>query len=40
VIDGVQIRDYPQTVAGSLLVVVLALALDGMFALLQRLAPA
>ena len=40
VIDGVQIRDYPQTLAGSLLVVALALALDGVFALLQRLAPA
>jgi len=40
VIDGVAIRDYPQILAGSLIVVVLALALDGMFALLQRLAPA
>jgi osmoprotectant transport system permease protein len=40
VIDGVAIRDYPQILGGSLIVVVLALALDGMFALLQRLAPA
>jgi osmoprotectant transport system permease protein len=40
VIDGVQIRDYPQILAGSLIVVVLALVLDGAFALLQRLAPA
>jgi osmoprotectant transport system permease protein len=40
VIDGVQIRDYPQIVSGSLVVVVLALVLDGAFALLQRLAPA
>jgi osmoprotectant transport system permease protein len=40
VLDGVQIRDYPQTLAGSLIVVVLALTLDGLFALLQRLAPA
>jgi osmoprotectant transport system permease protein len=40
VIDGVQIRDYPQTLAGSLVVVVMALLLDGAFALLQRLAPA
>jgi osmoprotectant transport system permease protein len=40
VIDGVSIRDYPQILAGSLVVVVLALVLDGAFALLQRLAPA
>jgi len=40
VIDGVAIRDYPQILGGSLIVVVLALALDGAFALLQRLAPA
>jgi osmoprotectant transport system permease protein len=40
VIDGVAIRDYPQILAGSLVVVVLALVLDGAFALLQRLAPA
>ena len=35
-IDGIAVRDYPQTLAGSLLVVVLALALDGAFALAQR----
>jgi osmoprotectant transport system permease protein len=40
VIDGVAIRDYPQILGGSLIVVVLALVLDGLFALLQRLAPA
>ena len=40
VIDGVAIRDYPQILGGSFIVVVLALALDGAFALLQRLAPA
>lgn len=40
IIDGIAVQDYPQTLAGSLLVVVLALALDGVFALLQRLAPA
>jgi len=40
VIDGLAIRDYPQMLSGSLIVVVLALALDGAFALLQRLAPA
>lgn len=40
VIDGVAIRDYPQTLAGSLIVVALALALDGVFALVQRLVPA
>jgi osmoprotectant transport system permease protein len=40
VIDGVAIRDYPQILGGSLIVVALALALDGAFALLQRRAPA
>ena len=40
IIDGLAVRDYPQTLAGSLLVVALALALDGAFAMLQRLAPA
>ncbi|MDH2415043.1 ABC transporter permease subunit [Nocardioides sp. CER19] len=40
VIDGVAIRDYPQMLGGSLVIVVLALVLDGTFALLQRLAPA
>jgi osmoprotectant transport system permease protein len=40
VIDGVAVRDYPQTLSGSLIVVVLALALDGAFALVQRIAAA
>lgn len=35
-IDGLAVRDYPQMLAGSLVIVVLALALDGCFALLQR----
>lgn len=36
-IDGLAVRDYPQMAAGSVVVVVLALVLDGMFVLLQRL---
>lgn len=36
-IDGIAVRDYPQTLAGSIVVVVLALVLDGAFAVLQRL---
>lgn len=35
-IDGIAVRDYPQTLAGSLVVVVLALVLDGTFAVAQR----
>lgn len=35
-IDGIAVRDYPQTLAGSLVVVVLALSLDGAFAVAQR----
>lgn len=35
-IDGLAVRDYPQMVAGSVVIVVLALALDGLFALGQR----
>jgi osmoprotectant transport system permease protein len=35
-IDGIAVRDYPQTLAGSLVIVVLALALDGAFAVAQR----
>lgn len=38
IIDGQAVQDYPQMVAGSILVVVLALLLDGVFAGLQRLA--
>ncbi|RJS45116.1 ABC transporter permease [Nocardioides cavernaquae] len=37
-IDGVAVRDYPQTLSGSLVVVLLALVLDGAFAVVQRLA--
>ncbi|MCW2769515.1 MAG: glycine/betaine transporter permease [Aeromicrobium sp.] len=37
-IDGLAISDYPQVVAGSVVVIVLALVLDGLFVLLQRLA--
>jgi osmoprotectant transport system permease protein len=36
VMDGLSVRDYPQMVAGSLLLVVLALVLDGLFAVTQR----
>lgn len=36
--EGIAIRDYPETLAGSLIVVLLALSLDGAFALVQRLA--
>ncbi|HVX54406.1 ABC transporter permease [Nocardioides sp.] len=35
-IDGLAVRDYPQMLAGSLVIVVLALVLDGCFAVLQR----
>ncbi|SFB76544.1 osmoprotectant transport system permease protein [Nocardioides terrae] len=38
-LDGIAVRDYPQMLGGSLVVVVLALLLDGAFALLQRLSP-
>jgi len=36
VMDGLSVRDYPQMVAGSLVIVVLALVLDGLFAVTQR----
>jgi osmoprotectant transport system permease protein len=35
-LDGLSVRDYPQMFAGSVVVVVLALVLDGAFAVLQR----
>lgn len=35
--DALAVRDYPQMLAGSILVIVLALVVDGLFALLQRL---
>ena len=37
IIQGIQIRSFPQILGASLIVVALALALDGLFALLQRL---
>lgn len=37
-IDGLAVRDFAQIVGGSVVVIVLALVLDGLFALLQRLA--
>jgi osmoprotectant transport system permease protein len=36
-IDGLAIRDYNEMLAGSILVVVLALVTDGVFAIIQRL---
>ena len=36
IIDGLAVRDYPQMLAGSLVIVVLALILDGLFAVTQR----
>lgn len=38
IIDGIAQRNYPETAAGAVLVIVLALALDGMFVAWQRLA--
>lgn len=37
IFDGLAVQDYPQMLAGSILVVALALAADGLFALLQTL---
>lgn len=37
-IDGLAVRDTPQVIAGSILVIALALILDGVFASLQRVA--
>ncbi len=37
-IDGLALGDYPKMVAGSVLVIAVALILDGVFVLLQRLA--
>ena len=36
IIQGIQLRSFPQILGSSLIVVVLALALDGLFALLQH----
>lgn len=38
IIDGQAVQDYPQMLSGSVLVVALALVLDGIFAGLQKLA--
>ena len=38
IIDGQAVQDYPQMLSGAVLIVVLALVLDGGFALAQRLA--
>jgi osmoprotectant transport system permease protein len=38
IIDGQAVQDYPQMLSGAVLVVVLALLLDAIFALAQRLA--
>lgn len=35
-IDGIAVRDYAQMLSGSIVIVVLALALDGLFVLVQR----
>lgn len=37
-IDGLAVSDYPRMAAGSVLVIALALALDGIFVILQRVA--
>lgn len=36
ILDGLPVRDYPQMLAGALLVIALALAADGLLALVQR----
>jgi len=36
IIDGLAVRDYPQILAGATVIVVLALALDAVFAVVQR----
>lgn len=35
--DGLAVQDYPQMLAGSIIVVLLALVVDGLFALIQKL---
>lgn len=37
IINGLAVQNYPQVIAGALLVALLALAVEGLFALLQRL---
>lgn len=36
IIQGIALRDFPEILGGSIVVIALALVLDGMFALLQR----
>ncbi len=36
IIRGIQLRDFPEILGGSIVVIALALVLDGMFAILQR----
>lgn len=36
VIDGIQLSDYPRMAGGAILVALLALAIDGVFAVVQR----
>jgi osmoprotectant transport system permease protein len=36
IFEGLKTRDYPQMLGGSILVVILALIIDGIFALVQR----
>ncbi len=36
--DGIALRDTPKMLAGAILVIIIALVLDGMFALLQKIA--
>ena len=37
IIQGIPLRDFPQILGASIVVIVLALALDGVFAVVQRL---
>lgn len=37
-IDGLAVHDYPRMLAGSVLIIVIALVLDGVFAALQKIA--
>lgn len=36
ILDGLPVRDYPQMLAGAILVTLLALGIDGLFIVLQR----
>jgi osmoprotectant transport system permease protein len=37
VVDGLKLRDFPQMFTGALMVALLAIALDALFALIGRL---